>query len=337
MFLMTTRLFFSFIISFLITLYLVPLFALIAKKLNVLDIPDGAVKKHEKPTPYLGGIAIYVGFIASLALIFPYENKIALLLVGSTLLLFIGLIDDILRIKPYQKFFWQFIAAFCFLKAGLYLKESFFLNNVWNFPVSILWILTIINAFNLVDVMDGLATTLASCATITLLFLALLFDQPQLALLLVTFLGPLLAFLWYNRPPAKIYLGDAGSLFIGGFLGTVPFLFKWGSYNPYGFITPILVLSIPLLEVITLILVRTYKKIPFYYGSPDHFSIYLQQGGWSKYKILGFVLILSSLFLPLSLLFALNRINLLILSLSMFSIAIGWYITIWNNVRARAF
>jgi UDP-GlcNAc:undecaprenyl-phosphate GlcNAc-1-phosphate transferase len=327
----------SFFISFFLTLYLVPLFSKIAYKLGVLDKPDGKVKLHEKPVPYLGGVAVYFGFLTTLALVFPFDNKITFLLIGSTLLLFIGLIDDLLQIKPYQKFFWQTITALCFLKAGLYLKEAFFLDNFWSIPLSFLWILTIINAFNLVDVMDGLATTLATCATFTFMLLAFLFGQYQLALLLAIFLGALLAFLWYNRPPASIYLGDAGSLFIGGFLGTVPFLFNWSSYTPLGFIIPIIVLAIPILEITTLILIRTYKKIPFYNGSPDHFSIYLQQGGWSKYEILTFVFVISGLFLVLSLLFALNKISFALLSFLFLTLVFFWLITIWNNARRRSF
>lgn len=330
------RLGFSLIISFLLTLYLVPWFCSVAKKLKVLDVPDGSIKQHEKPIPYLGGLAIYVGFVASLAIVFPFDNKVTMLLLGSSLLLFVGLIDDILRIKPYQKFFWQLVAAFCFLRSGLYLKESFFLTNIWKIPISLLWILTIINAFNLVDVMDGLATTLACCATLTLLSIAILFGQGNLALLLSCFLGALFAFLYYNRPPASIYLGDAGSLFIGGFLATIPFLFNWGSHNSYGFITPIIALAIPLLEITSLVLVRSYKKIPFYYGSPDHFSIYLQQNGWSKYEILGFILAISVLLFILCLLLALNKINLIFLSLILSILLMFWVISIWIN-KNRAF
>lgn len=327
------RLLFSFIISFLLTLYLVPLFAVIAHKLHILDVPDGLIKIHEKPTPYLGGVAVYIGFIATLALIFPFENQILSLLLGTTLLLFIGLIDDILRIKPYQKFFWQMIAALCFLKSGLHLKETFFLANFWNIPISLLWIVSVINAFNLVDVMDGLATSLASCATVTFLIIAMAHGQYSLALLLTSFLGPMLAFLWYNRPPAQIYLGDAGSLFIGGFLATVPFLFKWGSYSSYGFITPAIVLAIPLLEITALVFIRSYKGIPFYYGSPDHFSIYLQQNGWSKYQILKYILFFSIALLALSLLLLSNKISLSVLLIACFILIIIWIFSICHNFK----
>jgi len=324
------RLLFSFFISFLFTIYLVPVFSAIAHKLNILDVPDGTVKLHKQPTAYLGGVAVYLGFIATLALTFPLENQILSLLLGATLLLFVGLVDDLLRIKPYQKFFWQMIAAFCFLKSGLHLKENFFLSNYWNIPISFLWIVLVINAFNLVDVMDGLATTIASCATASFLIIAVVSSQYSLALLLASFLGALLAFLWYNKPAAQIYLGDAGSLFIGGFLATVPFLFKWGPYNPYGFLVPVLLLAIPLLEVAGLIIIRSYKKIPFYNASPDHFSIYMQQSGWSKLQILLFVVIFSALLLVLSLLLFFSTTKLSFLAISFFILVILWILSISN-------
>lgn len=287
------RIFFSLIISFLMTLYLVPVFSLIAKKLKIMDVPDGSIKLHKKPIPYLGGVAVYVGFLTTLALVFPFESQTTLFLIGVTLLLFIGLIDDLLRIKPYQKFFGQLVVAFCFLKSGFYLKESFFLHSFWNIPISLLWLLTVINAFNLVDVMDGLATTIAITSSVIFLIFALLLNKVQAALLLGPFIGALCGFLWYNKPPARIYLGDAGSLFIGGFLAAIPFLYSWSALNSYGLIAPVLVLFIPLFEVGLLVGLRTWQKIPFYHASPDHFSLYLQRAGWTKQNVLTLVLFVS--------------------------------------------
>ncbi len=304
------KLIFSFIISFLITFYFVPLLCTIAHKLGVVDVPDGRIKVHEKTTPYLGGVAVYIGFISGLALVFPLENSIFSLLVGSTLLLFIGLIDDLVMLKPYQKFFGQIVAAFCFIKGGLYLKEQFFHDHYMiALPISLLWILTITNAMNLVDVMDGLATTIALCSAISFGIIAFLLGHDSVMLLVSSFVGPLVAFLWYNKPPASIYLGDAGSLFIGGFLASVPFLFSWSTYNPYGFCAPAMILGIPLCEVLFLIIVRTYKGIPFYHGSPDHFSIYLRARGWSKNQVLLYVAALSCILLGTVVLFILDKIS----------------------------
>ena len=285
-----------------------PLFSSLAKRLQFIDVPDGVLKQQKSPVPYLGGVALYCGFLASLALTFPLNDKVLFLLIGSTLLLFIGLIDDLVVLKPYQKFFGILIAVFCYIKAGLYLKERFF-YNYWNIGLSLFWMLSIINAFNLVDVMDGLATTLAVGATISFLIISLLFGHYSLSILLAAFLGSLLGFLWYNRPPATIYLGDAGSLFIGGVLAAVPFLFDWSEHKSYGHIIPVILLAIPSLEVASLMIIRFYKGIPFYAGSPDHFSMLLQKKGWGKEMILAYSFVLSAVLLTASLAFLYNLVD----------------------------
>lgn len=292
MHILTVKMIFSLVFSFLITAYLVPVLIAIAHKWQFMDVPDGKIKQHAQATPFLGGIAVYCGFLAGLMFTVPFENYIVLLLVGSTLLLFIGLVDDFVALAPYQKFFGQFLVGLCFLKAGFYLKEQFFYNTI-NIPISLLWILTVINAFNLVDVMDGLATTLAISATISFLVLALYAHHVALIITLCAFLGALCGFLWYNKPPAHMYLGDAGALFIGGFLATIPFLLNWGTYTPYGYLAPVIILAIPLIECTSLIIIRWHKKIPFYRGSPDHFCHYLMRSGWSKATILVYVVLLS--------------------------------------------
>lgn len=315
---------FALVISFLFTVYLVPLFRAIAIRFNILDIPDGKIKLHKNSTPHLGGVAVYCGFLCGLVFSFPFINNLFLFLVGCTLLLFLGLIDDLVPLRPYQKFFGQFVVAFCFLKSGLYLKEHFF-YNYWNIIISGVWIVTVVNAFNLVDVMDGLATMIAIGSATAFLAISIALGHMDVAILLCAFLGALSAFFWYNRPPAQIYLGDAGSLFIGGFLATTPFLFNWGSYNMYGYLTPIVILGIPLLEVVSLLLVRLYKGIPFYQGSPDHFSHYLQSNGWNKQAILFYVIGASSILGFTSFLYATGFILLpLLIIFGVFFLG-GWF------------
>ncbi|MFC1845662.1 glycosyltransferase family 4 protein [Candidatus Dependentiae bacterium] len=321
------KIFFSLTLSFLFAFYLVPLLRVVAIKLNVLDVPDGSVKKHKEPVPYLGGVAIYIAFIVALALVLPFENNMFPFLTGSTLLLFVGLIDDLVPLRPYQKFAGQIIAALCFLRAGFYLKAHFF-YNYWAIPISFFWMLSLINAFNLVDVMDGLAATLAGCATVSFLVMALYMEQPVVAILLCALLGSLVGFFWYNKPNAKMYMGDAGSLFVGGIMATVPFMIHWGQYNWYGYIAPIIILAIPLLEICTLVVVRMYRGIPFYLPSPDHFSIYLQKKkGWSKWGVLVYVMALSLILFIGSFLFLTGLIGLPLL------ISVGAiFLVIWFNI-----
>lgn len=279
-------------LSFLITLYLVPLLSRVAIKFGILDSPDGRLKHQKQPTPYLGGLAIYIGFLIPIALVVPFENQFFLYILASTILLFIGLLDDLIVLTPTQKIVGQALATLCYLKAGFYLKGLFF-NHAWNIFISGFWFLTMINAFNLIDVMDGLATTVALGVAGAYLVFAIAVHNTSLVLLLLAFIGALGAFLWFNKPPARIYLGDAGSLFIGGFLASVPFFISWSEYNPYGYFIPLIIGAIPLLEWGTLVLVRTWKRIPFYCGSPDHFCIYLQHNGWKKSAILWYCGLLS--------------------------------------------
>ncbi len=329
------KVFFGFIIALFFTLYLIPLIIKAAFRLNVLDIPDGQLKSHKAPTPYLGGLAIYIGFITALAMVLPFENRVFLFLLGSTLLLFVGLLDDIIIMSPAQKFFGQVIASFCFLKGGLYLKENFF-HYIPNIGISLFWILSMINAFNLVDVMDGLSTILAICATASFLVFAIIFDLASVSILLSSFLGALVAFLWYNKPNAKIYLGDAGSLFIGGLISTIPFMIPWGSYNIYGYITPLIILFIPSLEIVSLIIIRSYKGIPFYKGSPDHFCIYLQKKGWSKSQILLYVVWLSSVLFVCAHLFLFNIIGINYLLISLLFILAAWCFLLYYKHKSPA-
>lgn len=314
------RLFFSWILSFLFTYYFVPIFIAIANKYNIVDRPDGNIKQHAIPTPYLGGAAVYLGFLSTLAIVFPFDNQFFLFLVGSSLLFYIGLIDDLVQLRPLQKFAGQIIAVICFVRAGFYLKSHVF-YNYWNIPISAFWMLLIINAFNLIDIMDGLASIIAICCAINFLVIALFTQQYLPALLLCAMIGSIGAFLCFNKPRASIYLGDAGSLFIGGLFSTIPFLFPWGSINTFGYIIPIIVLAIPLLEVCGLICIRTYKGLPFYKASKDHFMHYLKRNCFSEIDILKFVFLMSCVLIVSTALFVENALQLsklIILGLTFF-------------------
>lgn len=298
----------TFLLAFGISFHLIPLLCRMAMRVGALDVPDNKLKSHKQTIPYFGGLAVYGGFLVAVSLMLPVENKLFLFIVGNTILLMTGLLDDFVVLSPSQKLSGQIFAALCFLKAGLYLKESFF-STLWTIPVSFLWLLSVINAFNLVDVMDGLATILALSSIAAFFCAALIFQQPQLLILLIALAGALTAFFLYNKPPATIYLGDAGSLFIGGFCAAIPFFFPWGIYNIYGFLVPIGILALVLFELVSLIIIRLYKKIPFYQGSHDHFSHYLQRKGWSKHKILLLSAVMTLISSGVALCFGLNIIT----------------------------
>lgn len=221
------------------------------------------------------------------------------------------------------------------MKAGFYFKEHIF-TNIWNIPLSMLWILTLINGFNLIDIMDGLAATIAICVSITLLIIAFILKNMVVVTLLAALIGALFAFFCYNKPPvANIYLGDAGALFIGGFLATIPFLLSWGSYTIDGYISLPIIFALPLSEVIALIIIRTYKGIPFYQGSPDHFACYLQAAGWNKKQILLYVFFYSLIVGSISLSFFLSFLSFYqFLATSVVALTI-WFMVLFSVKRAK--
>jgi UDP-GlcNAc:undecaprenyl-phosphate GlcNAc-1-phosphate transferase len=280
--------------SFITTLYLVPVFCALARRTGFIDNPDGVIKNHKVPVPYMGGLAVYGGFLMGLLLFVPtVSDQLFFLLVGATFLLLVGLWDDLLSLSPWQKYAGQLIAVLCFLRAGLYVKEDFFYSYIWGIPLSCFWMLSIINAFNLIDVMDGLTATTSMGVIAIFLVLSVALQQYQVFVLLGALLGAVVAFFAHNRPPARIYLGDSGALFLGGFFAAIPFSFKWGCYNSYGFLVPCIVLAVPSLEIMGLVIMRSYKKLPIYLPSPDHFSLKLLARGWTKRAVLVLVGLLS--------------------------------------------
>ena len=281
------RIIFGFIIAYCITRYMIPLCISLAHTLRIIDVPDGVVKNHKQPVPYLGGIGIFIGFITSVAFVVPLESSsLFLLIIGLSLIVFIGFLDDVIVLSPGQKIMGQIIVALVLVKAGFYLKIHAFYNPL-TLIISFLWILTLMNAFNLVDIMDGLSTTLGICSGLFFFITAGMFHNYAALLLTTALIGSLCAFLSFNRPPAKIYMGDTGSLFLGTFFGAIPFLCQWGTYTWYGYCTPLFFLAVPLAELCSLIIIRTRKGIPFYKASPDHYALYLKRAGFSITTILG--------------------------------------------------
>lgn len=338
------------VIGCLASVYFGPVLIKLAYAFNFLDQPNGGLKNHAQPVAYAGGLVVYLGMLVSLMLFFPLKEANPFFLFGSTFLLMIGLIDDCISLTPFQKISGQLLATICFVKGGLYLKEKFLLAYdhplayVFWMGISSFWILSIINAFNLIDVMDGLATVVALAASFSFFGMAILARAYTPAFLLASLSGALLGFLWYNKPPAKMYLGDAGSLFIGGIMGVVPFMIPWGSFSLCGYFIPVLILGIPLLEVGTLILIRTFLKIPFYQGSPHHFCHFFRARKWSIYQVWGYVLIVSGLQSIVGFLFALHHISFVAFAVLSLILVALWYtilffprITLPGGVLPRIF
>jgi len=203
------------------------------------------------------------------------------ILASGSMMLLLGLYDDLANLKPSVKFLGQLLAAVVLYKAGIRIELAA-LGEWANMALTLLWVTGITNAFNIIDVMDGLASGTAFVAAAFLFVIALLVGDTQVVpFMAIIMAGAVLGFLRFNFAPARIFLGDTGSLFVGFMMGALSMLVSYSAYNEFAVITPVILLAIPIFDTAFVAWHRARKGIPFFRGSPDHFALRLAHAGLS--------------------------------------------------------
>ncbi|MDR3274497.1 MAG: undecaprenyl/decaprenyl-phosphate alpha-N-acetylglucosaminyl 1-phosphate transferase [Endomicrobium sp.] len=284
-----------FFISFLLSFVTTPLCRFIAVKLNIIDNPISDIKTHKIKTPYLGGIAIALGWAASLILIRIITNfptltlrNIRGLIYGALMVSGLGLVDDIkfkgLGFK--SKLIIQFLAAATVV--FLFDIRINFISIYWiSCFISIVWMIGITNAFNILDIIDGLSSGIALIASLAFLFISLPTKMIYVNFCSIALAGAILGFLPFNLSNSKkIFMGDTGSLFIGFILASIAMGTSYTSVNEIGLFAPLIILVIPIYETILVSFFRIKKGRPPFLGSKDHYALRLEKMGFSRKKIL---------------------------------------------------
>src|SRR5207249_11379062 len=213
----------AFVLALSLALYGVPVARRAALQFNVVDRPDGRLKHQSAPVPYFGGLAVYLAFLISLALTFEFRQDVLGLVLGGTLMVMLGLIDDFGVLKPWPKLIGQLIAVFVLIRSGIRIEIAA-LPDWLDLLLTVLWMVGIINAINIIDVMDGLAGGVGLIACGWLFVVAAVNHDALVAVMTSALAGSLLGFLRYNFYPAKLSLGAAGTLFLGLMLGALAML-----------------------------------------------------------------------------------------------------------------
>jgi UDP-GlcNAc:undecaprenyl-phosphate/decaprenyl-phosphate GlcNAc-1-phosphate transferase len=270
--------------AFLITLALTPLAGKAAFRLNILDHPDRKLKLHEKPVPYLGGLAVYLGFTAALVGVKVWQHGMVIgvvgILAGSALITGLGLIDDKRQLSPGVKFAGQFTAAAILVACNMRLQ--FIQEPVTATLLSLLWVVGITNAMNLIDIMDGLSTGVAVTAAAAF-FVVMAENGRYNDMYIVAALGgAALGFLPYNFPKAKIYLGDTGALLLGFVLSAVAMGGGYSRTNSLAVLAPILILGVPIFDTLFIMFLRQRRGVSMFRGSPDHLALRMVRLGLSR-------------------------------------------------------
>src|SRR5215469_8726482 len=280
-------------IAFFFSLVLTPYVRDAAVKFNLVDRPDSARKIHAQPIPRVGGVAIAIAYVLAfgLILVLPYRGlsfnihtvvpRALGLLPAAGLVFFIGLVDDIRGLKPWQKLIGQVVAALLAFWAGVRID---FLQwhqlHFWiSLPVTVLWLIGCANAFNLIDGLDGLAAGVGLFATVTTLLAGLINHNLPLVLVTAPLAGCLLGFLRYNFNPASIFLGDSGSLLIGFLLGCYGAMWSQKSATLIGLTAPMMAMAIPLMDVALSIVRRFLRNQPIFGADRGHIHHRLLEKG----------------------------------------------------------
>lgn len=264
------------VLAFGITIYFTPLIRDAALRFGIVDVPDGRLKRHEGPVPYLGGLAVYLGFLVAVSVMLQWDEKVMGVLLGGTLILLLGLMDDLGRLSPAVKLGFQLLAALVLVKSGIRM-EIIFLPDWVEIPLSVFWIVAVINAFNIIDVMDGLSAGVAAIGCMALFVVSLINGRPSIALMAISLTGALAGFVRFNFHPARIYLGDAGSLLIGCVIASLTLIGSYTLKNTVSLLVPVVILGVPLFDMAFVMYIRWRRGMPIFLGSPDHFALRLRK------------------------------------------------------------
>jgi len=296
-----------FLAAFVLSLGLTPLCRKIALRARFLDTPMGQLKKHTAPIPYLGGMAIYLSFffviLGTLILQPPSDSgQVLALLVGGTVMVIMGLMDDLFSLTPAVKFLFEIIAAVLLIIFGV--KLEFLPSYPWlTYLLTIFWVLAVTNAVNIIDIMDGLAGGVAVIACLGFVFVPFLGVNSYVPLTAAVLGGSVLGFLPFNYQPARIYMGDSGALFLGFVLSVIAMGHGYTQNNLVALCAPLFILGVPLYDTALVMMLRFIRKRSMFRGSNDHLALRLRKLGFTVKQtvhtlwFVSFLLVLAAGFL----------------------------------------
>ena len=286
----------TFLLAFFVTYLTTPVVKILASKINAMDIPNDR-KVHDKPIPRLGGLAIYIGFMIAVGGAALFSNFMGIMinpqavigiLLAGTLLVVVGVVDDVKELRPTTKLIWQLVAAFIAIYFGI---EITFLTNPLNgllpigwfsIPLTLLWIVGLTNAINMIDGLDGLATGVTAISAMTLFFVAIRTHQIGAAILMLALAAAALGFLRYNFNPASVFLGDSGSMFLGFILASSSVIGVLKTTLVVALVVPVVILGVPIFDTLFAIGRRLKNKKHPFEADNKHIHHMLLRAGFNK-------------------------------------------------------
>lgn len=268
----------AFAVSFLST----PPVKRFAEAIGAIDMPSEDRRINKEPTPRMGGLAIFLGFVLSLLLFTEtLSTQIVGLLLGTVIIAVMGAIDDIINLNAWVKLAGQILAAGVAIRCGIVIDAisnftpsggTTFLSSNWlSIAVTVFWIVACTNAVNLIDGLDGLAVGVSTISSLTMLVVSLFVANPTVSLILAALTGACIGFLPYNMNPAKIFMGDVGSQTLGFVLSTASILGMFKFHAIISFLVPLLALAVPLADTVFAFVRRIVHGQSPFHADRGHF------------------------------------------------------------------
>ena len=289
------------IVSFLIAYASTPVAKKLSIRLGAIDMPGERRRVHSNPTPRMGGLAIYFAFIVSVLVFVPLDKKIIGLILGSSIIVALGIVDDIKQLSAKTKMAGQIVAAIVLVLFGFRIEwlttpTGGMMYLSWlSIPTTIFWIVGITNTFNLIDGLDGLAAGVAAISSITMSIVAVLNGKNLVATILLLVVGSALGFLPYNFHPAKIFMGDTGSLFLGFVLSAISIHGTIKGATAIAIVIPVLAMGLPIFDTAVAIVRRAKNGAPIMQPDRGHLHHRLLDMGFSQRQVVVILYIISGL------------------------------------------
>lgn len=294
-----------FVATFLLALVLTPVVIKFAVKIGAMDIPKDDRRVHRVAMPLMGGLAMYIAVVIGMLLFLPKDRKFLAILIGATLILISGIKDDIKGTTPKEKLFYQILAASVAIWGGIsienitnpFVQGSAGFGLSWfTIPITIFWIVGITNTLNLIDGLDGLAGGVAFISSFSFMLVALKMGLGFIGVLAALVAGACLGFLPYNFNPAKIFMGDTGSLFLGYMLAIISIEGALKSVATIAMIIPIIILGVPIFDTTFAIFRRVSKGQSIMTADKSHLHHRLLEKGFTQKKTVLILYAISGVF-----------------------------------------
>ncbi len=274
------------ILALLIAFTITPAVRAFAYIIGAIDVPRDNRRMHKHPIPRIGGLSIFLSFVVASFAFCEVDNNLLSVYIGGILIVAVGVFDDVKPINAWLKFAFQIFAACIPIACGVKLEYIMVAGTpvnfgFWSIPITILWIVGLTNAINLIDGLDGLACGVSAICSLSLFLITMIKGDVQSALLTAILAASCLGFLPFNSNPAKIFMGDTGALFLGYTLAVLSIDGVFKAHTLLSFMVPIAVFALPLFDTINAFTRRILKHQSPFTPDKNHFHHKLIKAGFS--------------------------------------------------------